>query len=449
MIISIFLSCSVKQEVNTIPAIQPVPEIPPAEIVIEEAEPIPEPAPVLEPLPPAFSFRVKTGPAEVALFSNGEELIPTKTAVGVREYVINDDESLISFQAENYITQEMNPREIPGNLRRGILQIKLEPAVGIFHLVQEIETGSQPKSAMFSADGKRIFVPLLNETGVDVFSLNAENNPPLQFEKRITVPEENAVGFVESYIDVRRNEYLVSNMDENKVHIFDLTTLEYKTSFSTGGTMPKVIAQNPSGTITVVSNWLDHTIALFNSETRERTALINVGATPRGMSFSPDGSLLYAALFDGPNIAVIDMNQKKLIKTFSYSTTTGAARHVLFHNEKLYVSDMYQGRVYILQAADGKVLHSLRVGPNVNTICFSADKSILFVSSRGRNNPDDYTIEGPEFGTVTALNSSDLSAAGKVWGRNQPTGLAASPDGKYLVFTDFLDANMELYSISK
>jgi sugar lactone lactonase YvrE len=47
------------------------------------------------------------------------------------------------------------------------------------------------------------------------------------------------------------------------------------------------------------------------------------------------------------------------------------------------------------------------------------------------------------------LKADDLSLIERVWGRNQPTGLAVSPDGKYLVFTDFLDANLELYSINQ
>lgn len=455
LMISLFFSCSAKDD--ELPAIVPVntgnediPETPQAEIADEDVPiPEPEPEPVLEPLPGAFSFAVKTGPAEVKVFSNGEELLPVKTEAGVRHFNLDDDAGTIFFRADNFITKEMDPREIPGRIRRGVLQIKLEPASGIFHLEEEIGTGNQPKSAVFSADGKRIFVPLLNETGVDVFRFSEGGHPVMQFEKRISIPDGKARGFVEPYIDVIRNEFLVSNMDENKIHVFDLESLEYKTSVNTGGTMPKVITQSPDGRVTAVSNWLSHDIALIDSETKERIKLIPVGAVPRGMSFSPDGSILYAALFDGPDIALIDMKEQKHVDTFTYSDAVGAARHVLFHDGKLYVSDMAQGRIYILQADNGKVLNSVRVGPNVNTICFSHDRSMLFVSSRGRNNPVDYTIEGPEFGTVTALYSVDLSTAGKVWGRNQPTGLAVSPDGKYLVFTDFLDANMELYRISE
>jgi sugar lactone lactonase YvrE len=47
------------------------------------------------------------------------------------------------------------------------------------------------------------------------------------------------------------------------------------------------------------------------------------------------------------------------------------------------------------------------------------------------------------------LNPQDLTVIDKVWGRNQPTGLAVSPDGKLLAFTDFLDANLELYRIER
>jgi DNA-binding beta-propeller fold protein YncE len=167
------------------------------------------------------------------------------------------------------------------------------------------------------------------------------------------------------------------------------------------------------------------------------------------MAFSPDSGLLYVAIFDEALIQVIDMPQRKVIKSFKFYNATGAARHVIYHEGKLIVSDMYQGNVCILDAATGKLLRSKRVGYNINTIVLSPDGKRIFASSRGMNNPEDYTVPGPEFGAVYALSSEDLTLEEKVWGRNQPTGLAVSPDGSYLVFTDFLDANMEVYKITQ
>jgi DNA-binding beta-propeller fold protein YncE len=237
-------------------------------------------------------------------------------------------------------------------------------------------------------------------------------------------------------------------MTDNKVHIFDLVTLVYKSSAATGGVLPKVICQSPGGALTAVSNWVSGNISLFDSDTKKRNVVISTGGTPRGMAFSPDGSLLYAAVYDESTVAVINIAQGKVVSRYQFSEGAGAARHVLYRDGKLYVSDMYKGTVSILEASTGNVLRSRRVGPNINTIVLSPDGKRVFASSRGRNNPEDYTKPGPEFGAVYALDAEDLSLEERIWGQNQPTGLAVSPNGEYLVFTDFLDNTLELYRLN-
>jgi DNA-binding beta-propeller fold protein YncE len=237
-------------------------------------------------------------------------------------------------------------------------------------------------------------------------------------------------------------------MNENKVHIFDLDTLVYKMSLNTGGIFPKVIVQSPDGSLTIVSNWISRDLSVFDSDSKELLRKIPVGGTPRGMAFSPDGSLLYTAIFDEPVVAVVDMAQNKVIRRFRFHEGAGAARHVIYRDGKLFVSDMMAGTVNILNASTGTLLHSRRVGSNINTIIISPNGRYIFASSRGRNNPEDYTKPGPDFGAVYMLNAEDLSLVERVWGRNQPTGLDISPDGTLLVFTDFLDANLEVYRLS-
>jgi DNA-binding beta-propeller fold protein YncE len=165
------------------------------------------------------------------------------------------------------------------------------------------------------------------------------------------------------------------------------------------------------------------------------------------MAFSPDGSLVYTAIYDTATVAVVDMTTNRVIKRWRYNEGAGAARHIIYRDDKLYVSDMLWGSVNIMNATTGALIKSARIGPNINTITMSVDGRYIMASSRGRNNPADYTIPGPDFGAVFMLNAQDLTVIDKVWGRNQPTGLAVSPDGKLLVFTDFLDANLELYRI--
>ena len=399
-----------------------------------------------------LSLRLKSAPADLTVSANGEVQKPVSSAAGIRNFRITaggTGTGTLRFSAEGYRSVEYTRERLP--IKNGLLEIKLEPENGRLGLLGEYSTGSQPKSAYFSPDGlgtegRRLFIPLLAQHGVDVFRF--EQSPSrMIFEKRLSVPGSRALGFVEALCDASRRELWVSNMEESKVHIYDLETLDYKMSLATGGEYPKAIVQNPVGDLTLVSNWVSRDISVFDSQTKELLHRLPVGGTPRGMAFSPDGGLLYVAIYNEPVIAVVDMKQNKVSSRYRLYQGEGACRHVIYRDGKLYVSDMYRGTVNILNASTGALLVSRRIGSNINTIVLSPDGRRVFASSRGRNNPEDYTRPGPEFGAVYMLKADDLSLEEKVWGRNQPTGLGVSPDGKYLVFTDFLDANIELYAI--
>jgi len=385
------------------------------------------------------SFKLKSAPADLNVLLNGDLIKPLSAASGIRNYKI-DKEGVLSFTAAGYQTIEYHSSVLP--VKKGLVEIKLELEKGLLQYKAEYKTGSQPKSAYFSPDGKRLFVPLLGQHGIDVFQ---QMGGFLKYEKRLTVPGSKSAGFVEALCDEKRRELWISNMEEDKLHVYDLDTLEYKTSVGTGGIFPKVVVQNPSGDITVTSNWVSMDLSFFDSDSKKLLYKIPVGGTPRGLAFSPDGSLLYTAIYDASLVVVVDMAQKKITSRYRFAQGEGAARHIIYSNGKLYVSDMFRGTVNILDASTGALLRSKYVGMNINTIILSSDGRYVFAASRGRNNPVDYTTPGPDFGAVYMLNAEDLSLIEKIWGRNQPTGLGMSPDGKLLVFTDFLDENLELY----
>ena len=392
-------------------------------------------------IPAPKTFSLKSAPHDLEVYLNDELIKPFSSGRGIRNYRLTDSGTL-KFIASGHRPQIFNSDFLP--VKNGIVGIKLENTNSVMQLKGEYKTGSQPKSVYFSPDGKRLFVPLINQHGVDVFY---QKKGLLIYEKRLTVPDSKAIGFVEALCDAKRRELWVSNMLENKVHIYDLDTLEYKLSLNTGGVYPKVIAQSPDTQLTIASNWSSMDVSVFDSNTKKLLRRIPVGGTPRGMAFSPDSSLLYVAIYDEPLIVAVNLEQNKIVSRFRLYQGAGAARHVIYNDEKLYVSDMLRGTVNILNAQTGALLHSRRIGMNINTIVLSPCGHYIFASSRGTNHPEDYTLPGPDYGAVFMLDARNLTLREKIWGRNQPTGLAVSPDGKYMVFTDFLDANLEWYSL--
>ena len=127
----------------------------------------------------------------------------------------------------------------------------------------------------------------------------------------------------------------------------------------------------------------------------------------------------------------------------------GNATQDMFYDRRdvLYISDLLRGRVLAIDAAADTVVASAAVDHNLNTLKVSPDGERLFACSRGPNNPVDWTDKGPAFGKLYCLDPLTLAVTDWTWGGNQPTGLAISPDGSSVCFSDFLDARLEVYDL--
>ena len=98
--------------------------------------------------------------------------------------------------------------------------------------------------------------------------------------------------------------------------------------------------------------------------------------------------------------------------------------------------------------ANDSIVNFVKTDENPNTIALSLDGNLLFVSCRGQNySEDNYSIPGPEWGTVLIFDTNSGKLVDAIIGGNQPTALGVSPDGKVLVFSDFLDGILEFYQI--
>ncbi|MCK5672048.1 MAG: YncE family protein, partial [Spirochaetales bacterium] len=329
-------------------------------------------------------------------------------------------------------------------LKIEFLELKMERLNTSLIYQDILSTGSQPKSVEFSENGKYLAVALLNGSGVDIFSMD-----DMTLKRTLKPPEEwsKKKGFVETVFLKTRNELWVSQMTTGMIHVFDTINWNYKQSFDCGGSWPKVILLNNNEDTAYISNWTSKNISVIDTSDYSVIKTISVNGIPRGMAISPGEKFLYVGNFTSGDINKIDIEKYILLKNIDLGD--GALRHVVLSekNNKLYVSDMYHGTISVLDLKTDSVERSFYAGSNINTIKLSTDEEKLYISSRGHNNEEGYLQKGPEFGKIYVYDTVINKITDWTWGGNQPTGLAVSPDGSIIVFSDFLDHQIEIYRL--
>jgi YVTN family beta-propeller protein len=395
-------------------------------------------------LPPALAAPVnltlKAFPVGCELTIDGAPVKPVATQGAVRTYALEKGWWIFDLAAPGYLPRQII-RGIDGDT---LMEVKLERAGSGLALVAGMATGRQPKCVEYSPDGRFILSALLEGPGIDVFDAAT-------FAKVATLsppdPWPKSVGFVEIAFLPGRDELWVSQMTTGMIHAFRLSDFAYVDSFKAGGLWPKVIAVAPGEATAYVSNWESKTVSVIDTATRAVSARIATGGIPRGMAFSRDGRFLYVCRYEPGALLKVDRATGAIVKTID--TGPSALRHVVLHptRDVLYVSDLLKGRVFAVDAATDTVIASAVVDHSLNTLKVSPDGGSVFVCSRGPNNPENWTTKGPAFGKLFRLDPLTLAVVDWAWGGNQPTGLAVSGDGRFVCFSDFLDARLEVYAV--
>jgi YVTN family beta-propeller protein len=300
----------------------------------------------------------------------------------------------------------------------------------------EIDTGSMPKQVAFTPDGAQIWVSLLGGRGVEVFDASTY--------ERLAEIRLGQHGAVEILFAPDGETAYASQMETASVFEIDTATFEVHRQLSTGGTWSKVMALSPDATTLYVTNWSSDDVSEIDLESGEVLRRIPTVATPRGLYPSEDGERLFVAGFGNGELGRIDLSDGTSEVLLS---TGGAMRHLVSDGERLYADDMATAEVYVVDLATEEVDKLADTDAKPNTIDLTPDGRVLYVSNRGRNNPESYYLPGPEWGSVLALDAATGEPLDAMVGGNQTTGLAVAPDGRAVAFSDFLDNRVSVYEI--
>jgi len=320
-------------------------------------------------------------------------------------------------------------------------------------LRKEVKTGRAPKSCFFSPDGRFIAVCLLSDNGIDLFDAHTlahlkRIRPPSGTDENAYVQQEYFWGYAEGRFLDTTGDFWFTRMTTGRFFIYDPLT-DSLAAYNAGGSWTKVVSFSPDRRHAAFSHWLSNTVTLFDTRSRQMLRTIRTGKEPRGIAWI-DEETIAVALYGTGDVQIFHIGTGRLIHTIM-ARGGYSARDVCFDpaSQMLYFSDSGRASVRKYDWAKKKMDGVVQVDLKPNSIRLTPDGAYLFVSCRGPNNPDGYTLRSPRDGSICLVRTDDFHLIKRWTAGNQPTGLAVSPDGNMLACTDFQDRRLSLYLIAR
>ena len=177
---------------------------------------------------------------------------------------------------------------------------------------------------------------------------------------------------------------LATSPSTNTVYIFDAQTGQQRAIVNVGKA-PKGVKITPDGKLAYVSNEGGASVSVIDLGTHQVIDTIKVEEAPHNVRFNRSGTLAYVTLQGGAGIGVINTSTRKQTKVIPVPGITGPHNIDLSADEKIaYVRDFVH-HVAVLDLVKEKVLEVITVGNGHGGIDVSPDGSVIATAAIGDN----------------------------------------------------------------
>ena len=200
------------------------------------------------------------------------------------------------------------------------------------------------------------------------------------------------------------------NWDPSYVYEIDVASLRIVDVIQVGA-VPKYLDVSPDGTRLVVSNWCTHDVTIIDATTNSVVATVPVGRHPRGIAITPDSRYAFVAVMGAAHIDVIDLVSFETVHTLT-ATAGRTPRHLQLSPDgrTLYVSNHTQNSVRKIDVASDAITGIVTTGTETRTMVLSDDGDSLYVV----NYRD---------GTVSKVRTHDMAILQTVYSGTRPIGI--------------------------
>jgi DNA-binding beta-propeller fold protein YncE len=317
-------------------------------------------------------------------------------------------------------------------------KVWLDPEGQLLQSVVRFKCGTNPQQVAFTPDGTELWTSLRSGAGLEVYDPSTG--------AKLDEVKLGEYGAVELIFTKDGKTVYASQTESATVYEIDRATRTVKRELATEGDSPRFLLLSPDQKTLWAANWNSDDVSEIDLNTGELVRLIPTVASPRGLYVTPDAGRLYVAGYDQGEIQRIDL----ATGTGTVIHKTGGAMWHMVGDDTgglLYVDETATAEVYVVDLATDKVTKLANTDQRPNTMDLSPDGKVLYVSNRGKDNPDNNKEAGPEWGSVLAIDTTSGKVLDAIVGGNQCTGLDVSADGTLLAFSNFLDNSIRVYTI--
>lgn len=199
------------------------------------------------------------------------------------------------------------------------------------------------------------------------------------------------------------------------------------------GAVPKYVATSHDGSKVLVTNWCSFDLNVIDTKTGKVTETIDLGGKyPRGIAVSPDDKTAYVALMGDDRVVTVDLGSGAVS---DFTSTGDGPRHLLTSpdGDTVYVSNNGEGTVSEVDADSGEVTREVTVGNQPRSMTISPDGGAIYVGNYGSSTMS--KIETEDF-EVTHTKKVDALPIGITYEPTKKRVWVASYGGSIVVFDD-------------
>jgi YVTN family beta-propeller protein len=145
-----------------------------------------------------------------------------------------------------------------------------------------------------------------------------------------------------------------------------------------------------------------------------KQTLVGVGKGPEGMDLTPDGRQLWSANAEDGTVSIVDIAQRKLVKTFDIGTRRSNRLKFTPDGALALVSDLVAGELIVIDVRDQSVRKRIAVGRGPTGVLVVPDGSRAYVAASTDNK-------------LAIIDLKTLAVVGSVPTGTNPDGMAWVP----------------------